>query len=165
MMETENLSTIRLDAIDLKIIRQLQSNARITNKDLASQLELTTTPIYERVKRLEKLNVIQAYVALINPVKVGKGLMALCMVRLEKHTKDKLAAFEKHVANIPEVVECYHLAGQYDYHLKILVRDMNAFQDFIVNKLSTNENLANVQSSFVMSKITDTTAVPLPKEV
>lgn len=165
MLETENPSTIRLDAIDLKIIRQLQINARITNKDLASQLELTTTPIYERVKRLEKLKVIQAYVALVNPVKVGKGLMGLCMVRLEKHTKDKLAAFEKHVANIPEVVECYHLAGQYDYHLKILVRDMNAFQDFIVNKLSTNENLANVQSSFVMSKITDTTAIPLLKEM
>ena len=164
MSETENPSSIRLDSIDISIIRQLQNNAKITNKDLASQLELTTTPIYERVKRLEKLKVIETYVALVNPVKVGKGLMALCMVRLEKHTKEKLSAFEKHVANIPEVVECYHLAGQYDYHLKILVRDMNAFQHFIVNKLSTNENLANVQSSFVMSKITDTTAVPLLEE-
>ncbi len=161
MWETENISMVRLDSIDFSIIRQLQSNTRITNKELASQLNLTTTPIYERVKRLEKLGVIRQYVAIINGEKVGKGLTALCMVRLEKHTKDKLAAFEKHVAKIPEIVECYHLAGQYDYHLKILVKDMNSFQDFIVNKLSTNDNLANVQSSFVMSKITDTTAVPL----
>ncbi len=163
MLETENLSIIRLDATDISIIKQLQLNTRITNKELAAQLDMTTTPIYERVKRLEKIGVIQKYVAIINADKVGKGLTALCMVRLEKHTKDKLAAFEKHVANIPEIVECYHLAGQYDYHLKILVKDMNSFQDFIVNKLSTNDNLANVQSSFVMSKITDTTAVPLLK--
>jgi Lrp/AsnC family leucine-responsive transcriptional regulator len=163
MWETENLSTARLDAIDITIIKQLQVNTRITNKDLAAQLNMTTTPIYERVKRLEKMGIIQKYVAIINADKVGKGLTALCMVRLEKHTKDKLASFEKHVANIPEIVECYHLAGQYDYHLKILVKDMNSFQDFIVNKLSTNDNLANVQSSFVMSKITDTTAIPLLK--
>lgn len=163
MLQTENLSIIRLDATDISIIKQLQLNTRITNKELAAQLDMTTTPIYERVKRLEKIGVIQKYVAIINADKVGKGLTALCMVRLEKHTKDKLAAFEKHVANIPEIVECYHLAGQYDYHLKILVKDMNSFQDFIVNKLSTNDNLANVQSSFVMSKITDTTAVPLLK--
>lgn len=163
MLETENLSIIRLDTTDISIIKQLQLNTRITNKELAAQLDMTTTPIYERVKRLEKIGVIQKYVAIINADKVGKGLTALCMVRLEKHTKDKLAAFEKHVANIPEIVECYHLAGQYDYHLKILVKDMNSFQDFIVNKLSTNDNLANVQSSFVMSKITDTTAVPLLK--
>lgn len=160
MWDTENLSTIRLDATDIAIIKLLQLNTRITNKELASQLDMTTTPIYERVKRLEKMGVIRKYVAIIDADKVGKGLTALCMVRLEKHTKDKLAAFEKHVANIPEIVECYHLAGQYDYHLKILVKDMNSFQDFIVNKLSTNDNLANVQSSFVMSKITDTTAVP-----
>jgi Lrp/AsnC family leucine-responsive transcriptional regulator len=83
------------------------------------------------------------------------------MLRLEKHTKEKLADFEAHVATIPEVVECYHLAGQYDYHLKVLVKDMNTFQDFIVNKLSVNANLSNIQSSFVMSKITDSTAVPI----
>ncbi|WP_375581250.1 Lrp/AsnC family transcriptional regulator [Marivirga tractuosa] len=157
----ENNSTIRLDATDIQIIKLLQRNARITNKELAAQLDLTITPVYERVKRLEKTGVIGQYVALIDADKTGKGLMALCMLRLEKHTKDKLAQFEAHVAKIPEVTECYHLAGQYDYHLKILVKDMNAFQDFIVNKLSTNENLANIQSSFVMKKITDTTAVPL----
>lgn len=160
-MNLENNSTFRFDHIDIQIIRLLQENARITNKMLAAKLSLTSTPIYERVKRLERMKVIEKYVALINPEHVGKGLMAICMLRLEKHTKDKLAAFEAHVATIPEVVECYHLAGQYDYHLKVLVQDMNTFQDFIVNKLSINENLSNVQSSFVMSKITDTTAVPL----
>ncbi|MFQ3213336.1 MAG: Lrp/AsnC family leucine-responsive transcriptional regulator [Marivirga sp.] len=160
-MDTENISTVRFDEIDIQIIKILQSNARITNKELAAKLSLTTTPIYERVKRLERLKVIQRYVAIVNPKTVGKGLMALCMLRLEKHTKDKLAAFEAHVATIPEVVECYHLAGQYDYHLKVIVKDMNAFQDFVVNKLSINENLTNVVSSFVMSKITDTTAIPL----
>ena len=160
-MDIENNSTIRFDEIDIQIIKLLQENARITNKELAAKLSLTTTPIYERVKRLERLKVIEKYVALINPEAVGKGLMAICMLRLEKHTKDKLAAFEAHVATIPEVVECYHLAGQYDYHLKVLVKDMNTFQDFIVNKLSISENLSNVQSSFVMSKISDTTAIPL----
>lgn len=160
-MIEEKYSTIKLDEIDLQILKLLQSNARITNKELATQLSLTTTPIYERVKRLERLKVIDRYVALINPKTVGKDLIALCMLRLEKHTKSKLADFEAHVSTIPEVVECYHLAGQYDYHLKVIVRDMNTFQDFIVNRLSTNENISNIQSSFVMSKVTDTTTIPL----
>ncbi|WKK80053.2 Lrp/AsnC family transcriptional regulator [Marivirga arenosa] len=157
----ENNSTLRLDRTDIEILKLLQQNARMTNKELAAKLDLTITPIYERVKRLEKTKVIRQYVALIDADKTGKGLMALCMLRLEKHTKDKLAQFEDHISKIPEVTECYHLAGQYDYHLKILVKDMNAFQDFIVNKLSTNQNLTNIQSSFVMKKITDTTAIPL----
>lgn len=157
----EKNTTIRLDSTDIQILKQLQKNARITNKELAAQLDLTITPVYERVKRLEKTGIIKQYVALADADKIGKGLMGICMIRLEKHTKGKLAQFEAHVANIPEVTECYHLAGQYDYHLKILVKDMNAFQDFIVNKLSTNENLTNIQSSFVMKKITDTTAIPL----
>ncbi|MBL0766122.1 Lrp/AsnC family transcriptional regulator [Marivirga atlantica] len=157
----DNFSTIKLDETDLQIIRLLQHNARITNKELAAKLDLTPTPVYERVKRLERMKVINQYVALINPKLIGKDLMAICMLRLEKHTKEKLADFEAHVATIPEVVECYHLAGQYDYHLKVLVKDMNTFQDFIVNKLSVNANLSNIQSSFVMSKITDSTAVPI----
>ncbi|GAB3339170.1 Lrp/AsnC family transcriptional regulator [Marivirga atlantica] len=160
-MEIDNFSTIKLDETDLQIIRLLQHNARITNKELAAKLDLTPTPVYERVKRLERMKVINQYVALINPKLIGKDLMAICMLRLEKHTKEKLADFEAHVATIPEVVECYHLAGQYDYHLKVLVKDMNTFQDFIVNKLSVNANLSNIQSSFVMSKITDSTAVPI----
>jgi len=156
-MKMENNPTLCLGSTDIQIIKLLQKYARSINKELAAQLGLIIKPVYERVKRIEKSGVIRKYIALIEANKTGKNIVSLCMLRLEKHTKDKLAQFEAQVANIPEVTECYHLAGQYDYPLKILVKDMNAFQDLIVNKLSTNENLTNVQSSFVMKKITDTT--------
>jgi len=120
---------------------------------------MTTTPVYERVKRLEEDGYIRRYVALIDREKLGYGLVAFCNVQLKEHAQRYLQQFETEVGVLEEVVECYHIAGQFDYLLKVIIRDIHAYHDFIVNKLATLENIGNVQSSFVMQEIKWGTAI------
>jgi len=155
----EYFSSIKLDTIDLSILNLLQRDSKIKNKEIAAELGLTITPIYERIKRLEREGIIKQYVTLLEYNKVGKHLMGFSMVTLEKHSHSFLDEFEKSAAEIPEVMECYHLAGQYDYLLKVLVEDMNAYQQFVVNKLSVIQNVGQVHSSFALSIVKSTTAV------
>jgi len=157
----EYFSSIKLDTIDLSILNLLQRDSKIKNKEIAAELGLTITPIYERIKRLEREGIIKQYVTLLEYNKVGKHLMGFSMVTLEKHSHSFLDEFEKSAAEIPEVMECYHLAGQYDYLLKVLVEDMNAYQQFVVNKLSVIQNVGQVHSSFALSIVKSTTAVAL----
>lgn len=151
-----------MDAIDQKILEKLQENAKLTNKELAAVLGLSITPVYERIKKMEREGIIRRYVALVSPDKVDKKLLGFCMVKLEKHTTLLLKAFEQAMQNIPEVMECYHMAGPSDYLLKLQVKDMNAYQQFIVKKLAALENVGHVESSFSMSVIKHTTAIHLP---
>lgn len=148
-----------LDTTDRKILNALQNDGRITIKALADQLGLTTTPIFERVKRLEKEGVVDRYVALVNPKKVHKNLTVYISISLKNHTRSYLDKFVKEMNSYDEIMECYHIAGNFDYLLKAQLKDMEAFQLFILNKLSVNSNIAHVQSSFVLSKDKYSTAL------
>lgn len=141
-----------LDTTDKKILAALQDDGRITIKSLAELLGLTTTPVFERVKRLEKDGVISKYVALVNPKKVNRNLIVYISISLKNHTRSFLDKFVKEMNSYNEIMECYHIAGNFDYLLKAQLKDMEAFQLFILNKLSVNSNIAHVQSSFVLSK-------------
>ena len=148
-----------LDTTDKKILTALQEDGRITIKALAEQLNLTTTPVFERVKRLEKDGVIKKYVALVNPKKVNRNLIVYISISLKNHTRSYLDKFVKEMNSYDEIMECYHIAGNFDYLLKAQLKDMEAFQVFILNKLSVNSNIAHVQSSFVLSKDKHSTAL------
>ncbi|MFK7949770.1 MAG: Lrp/AsnC family transcriptional regulator [Saprospiraceae bacterium] len=151
----------KLDKTDVQILGFLQNDSKLTNKEIAAQLNLTTTPVYERIKKMEREGVIDKYVALINPLKVGLQLTAFCNISLKEHSKSFIEKFEHEISQLSEVNECYHIAGMYDYLLRVVVADMSAYQNFIINKLATLENIGQVQSSFVMTKIKASTAIDL----
>ncbi|MFT4736490.1 MAG: Lrp/AsnC family leucine-responsive transcriptional regulator [Cyclobacteriaceae bacterium] len=150
-----------MDQTDKKLLQLLQKDATLTHKQLAGLLNLSTTPIHERIKRLERSGVIAGYVALLDAEQLNKTLMAYTNVTLKEHTKSYLLKFQDEISKISEVVECYHIAGIYDYLLKILVKDMNEYQSVVVNKLAAMENIQNVQSSFVMTKVMHSTRIPI----
>ncbi|MBC7588592.1 MAG: Lrp/AsnC family transcriptional regulator [Chitinophagaceae bacterium] len=147
---------IALDAIDIKILGLLQQNARITVKEISENVHLSTTPVHERVKRLESSGVIKQYAALVDHNKVKKGLMVICYVSLKEHSKIAGTKFIKHINALPEVIECYNISGEFDFMLKVVAENMDAYYDFHVNKLSQSENIGNVQSVFVMGVIKQT---------
>ncbi|HMO34344.1 MAG TPA: Lrp/AsnC family transcriptional regulator [Lacibacter sp.] len=151
----------RLDATDIGILRLLQYDARLTNKELADKLGKSINPIYERVRRLEKEGYIQRYVALVDRNKIDKPLVAFTNVQLKEHAHSMLKDFEQAIVNFEEVMECHHMTGIYDYLIKIVVQDMNEYQDFIVNKLARLPNIGTVQSGFVMTEIKHETAYAL----
>ena len=150
-----------LDNIDLQILKQLQENSNINIKELASKLFLTVTPVYERIKRLERDGFIMKYVALLNKKKMNLGMTDFCNVRLKEHAKNVGTNFVKDIVALPEIIECYNIAGDYDFMLKILVEDMSCYQDFVMNKLSTIENIGNTHSVFVMGEIKHSTALAI----
>ncbi|HNL39467.1 MAG TPA: Lrp/AsnC family transcriptional regulator [Saprospiraceae bacterium] len=149
------------DTTDLAILRLLQEDAFLTHKEIAGRLGLTTTPVYERIRRLEREGIIQGYVALVNREKVGKPLVVMCAVSLKEHAQVRLQQFESSVCALPEVTEVLHIAGGFDYLLKVVVRDMAEYQHFIVNKLAGLDNVGHAQSSFVLTELKQSTAVPL----
>lgn len=150
---------MQLDLIDQKLLKLLQENSKQTNKELSLQLNLSVTAVYERIKKLEKNKVINRYVALVNKEKVGRGFVVFCQIKLIQHTKEYLTKFEKEVIALNEVMECYHISGEYDYLLKILVKDMAAFREFMVTKLTTLNHIGSTQSSFVISDVKNETSV------
>jgi Lrp/AsnC family transcriptional regulator, leucine-responsive regulatory protein len=150
-----------LDATDLRILRLLQTRSDLTNREVAATMGLTPSPVYERIKRLEKTGVIQRYVALVNREKLGLRLMAFCNVSIKEHARPFILQFEEEIKTLPEVVECFHTAGGFDYLLKVIVPDMYSYQRFIVEKLAALENIGRVQSSFVMDEIKHGTELPI----
>lgn len=149
-----------LDAIDKEILKMLQEDAHITHREISLKLNLTTTPIHERIKRLEKEGYIKKYVALLDKEKLDKGLIVFCNVSLKQHTNVNGRKLVTEIQSIPEVVECYNIAGDYDFLLKILVKDMPAYQKFVLGVLGTLKSIGSVKSIFVMGEIKHCTAVP-----
>jgi Lrp/AsnC family leucine-responsive transcriptional regulator len=150
-----------IDKVDKKILQLLQENAKLTTKEIAAQMDLTTTPVYERIRRLEKNGYITGYVALVNRKKVDKNLIAFLSISLKEHSQKALLKFEKEILIFPKVTECYHIAGQYDFLLKILVKDMQDYHEFTFNRLASLDNIAHVQTDFVMNDLKYSTSIPL----
>ena len=150
-----------LDTTDQKILMLLQEDGRMTTKALAEQLDLTTTPVFERVKRLEREGIIDKYVALVNQKKIDKKLIVFVSISIKNHTRSYLDNFTKEINSHHEVQECYHIAGNFDFLLKVVLKDMEAYEKFIFTKLSVNTNIANVQSAFVLAKNKYSTALTI----
>lgn len=142
-----------MDVIDKKILTELQFDSKQTIKELSDKINLTPTPVYERIKKLEENGYIIGYKAQIDRFSIGLSLMVFCNISLKEHQAKFLSQFEKDIQPLDEVMACYHLGGMYDYLLKICVRNMDDYQKFIANKLANIKNIANVQSSFVMKEI------------
>lgn len=157
--EESPLPKIQLDSKDLAILHLLQKNARITVKEISDKMHLSTTPVHERIKRMEASGVIKQYATLVDHTKVGKSLMVICYVSLKEHSKNAGTKFIKLIHALNEVIECYSISGEFDFMLKVVCEDMNAYYDFHVNKLSAIENMGHVQSVFVMGRIKETTEV------
>ena len=154
--EDSTAGQILLDSKDMAILQLLQKNARITVKEISEQMHLSTTPVHERIKRMEAGGVIKQYATLLDHAKVKKGLMVICYVSLKEHSKKAGVKFIDTVQALNEVIECYSISGEFDFMLKVVCEDMNAFYDFHVNKLSQIENMGKVQSVFVMGIIKQT---------
>ncbi len=152
---------MKLDETDKKILLKLQKDSKITNKALSNGLNLSVTAVFERIKRLERNGVIADYVALVKPDKVEKAFMVLTQIKLVQHTKSNVVKFEEEVVKLPEILECYHVSGEYDYILKVLVKDMEAYREFMLTKLTNLEHIGSTQSTFIISSIKSTTALPL----
>jgi Lrp/AsnC family leucine-responsive transcriptional regulator len=150
-----------LNDIDKQILNELQQNARLTNRELAEKLNLSTTPVFERIKKLEKKGIIRSYVALLDAGKVEKNLVAITQVKLDIHSKKLIEDFNKKIITFDEVMECYHTTGDADFILKIVVSDMDDYYRFIMDKLSQTTDVAHISTSFVLNEIKHTTAIQL----
>jgi len=150
------IAPFNIDEKDLSILKLLQHNARITVKEISDKIHLSTTPVHERIKRMEEAGIIKQYATLVDHSKVKKGLMVICYVSLKQHNKNAGAKFIKLVQSLPEVVECYNISGEFDFMLKVMAENMDAYYNFHVNKLSQEENIGHVQSVFVMGIIKQT---------
>ncbi len=151
------LNMERLDDIDLKILRILQKDSKKTTKEVAKLLNLTASPVYERIRRLEKKGYIKQYVALINKKLVGCPITAVCMVSLRYHDEGFIDKFDRQIKALPEVQECYHMAGKVDFFLKINLRGLEEYHEFVRLKLSKIENIGVLESYFVLKEIKATT--------
>ncbi len=154
--EKTSIADIALDNKDLAILRLLQENARITIKEISGKVHLSTTPVHERIKRMEDSGVIKQYATLVDHAKVKKGLIVICYVSLKQHSKNAGVKFIKTMHELNEVVECFSISGEFDFMLKVTCEDMNTYYNFHVNKLSQIENMGHVQSIFVMGIIKQT---------
>lgn len=152
---------MKLDATDKELLRQLQIDCKQTNKELASKLALSVTAVFERIRKLERQGVIQQYVTLLNKDKIQKGLVVFCQIKLVQHAKEYLTKFEQEITQLEEVLECFHISGEYDYLLKVMVKDMEAFRTFMVTKLTTLNHIGSTQSSFVINEVKNTTQIAL----
>lgn len=151
--EQMNTMNISLDKTDLSILKLLQENARATVKEIASKVHLSTTPVHERIKRMEQSGVIKQYATLVDAAKVKKGLMVICYVSLKEHSKNAGLKFIKSINALNEVIACYNISGEFDFMLKVVEENMDKYYDFHVNRLSQIENMGNIQSVFVMGII------------
>lgn len=148
-----------LDAIDKKILELVQNDSKKTTKELSIKLNLSVTAVYERVRKLEREGIIEKYVAIVNKSKVEKGFLVFCHLKLIQHSREYIQIFEKEVAQLSEVVECYHVSGDYDYILKIVVKDMEAYRQFLINKLTSLSHIGSTHSTFMIDEIKNTTQI------
>lgn len=148
-----------LDSKDKKLLILLQNDAKKTTKQLAAELDLSVTAVFERIKKLEKQQIIKSYVALLNPEKIQKDFIVLCHVKLVQHKKEYISQFEKEITQFPEVLECFHVSGDSDYILKICVKDIQEYREFMVSKLTNLQHIASTQSSFMIKEVKNSTVI------
>ncbi|KGM07286.1 Transcriptional regulator, AsnC family [Methylophaga thiooxydans] len=152
----------KLDRYDQMILDTLQKQGRITNQELAEAIKLSPSPCLRRVRQMEEEGLIDGYVALLNAKKLGLTLMAFIGISMDKHTPERFEALESTLADYPEVLECHLITGQSaDYLLKVIVKDMDAYQQFLLNKLTRIEGVTGVHTSFVMKSPINSTALPV----
>ena len=151
-----------LDRYDRMILEKLQQDGRVSNQELADAINLSPSPCLRRVRQLEEDGLIQGYVALLNARKLGLTLMSFIHISMDKHTPERFEAFEKTVADYPEVLECHLITGQSaDYLIKVIVKDMDAYQQFLLQKLTRIKGVSGVHSSFVLKSPVIKTALPV----
>jgi Lrp/AsnC family leucine-responsive transcriptional regulator len=153
---------MQLDRTDKRILRELQSNGRMSNQELAEKVGLSPSPCLRRVKQLEDEGIIKGYVALVDPAKLGLKMMALIQIRMDRHTPERFAEFEKTIMEYPQVMECILITGQTaDYQVKVIVEDMEQYQDFLLNRITPLPGVSDVHSSFILRQVVSSTALPI----
>jgi len=153
---------MKLDKIDKKILSLMQENGRISNLELADQVGLSPTPCSRRVKQLEESGLIQRHVTLLDAEKLGLNLTAIIGISMDRHTPDRFEEFEKAIVDMPEVMECSIVTGQAaDFLLKVVVRDMRHYEEFLLGQLTKLSGVSGVHSSFVLRQVVNKTALPL----
>ena len=152
---------MNLDNLDKKLLQLLQSNSKQTTKALSLELNLSVTAVYERIKKLENSGIINRYVALVDRKAIDKDFVAFCHIKLIQHSQEYVMQFEREVRKLNEVLECYHLSGDYDYLLKVLVEDMQEFREFMVKKLTKIDHIGSTHSMFMINEVKHTTAIQL----
>lgn len=153
---------MQLDNFDRQILKLLQDNARLANQDIADQIGLSPSACLRRFKALEESGLITGYRALIDAKQLGLDLMALLHISMDKHTKERFSEFEEVISKIPNVLECLLLTGQTaDYQLKVVVKDLEAYQDLLLNHITQIKGVSGVHTSFVLRKVIDKTALPI----
>ena len=153
---------MEIDRYDRSILDELQRDGRISNQELAERIGLSTAPCLRRVRALERSGLIAGYRALLDARQLGLSLMALIHISMDRHTPERFANFDRLVAELPEVMECLLITGQdADYQLKVVVRDMDAFQALLLERITRIEGVSGVHSSFVLRRVVDKTAFPL----
>ncbi|HQA74728.1 MAG: Lrp/AsnC family transcriptional regulator [Flavobacterium sp.] len=152
---------MRMDTIDKKLLTLLQQDSKKTTKELSLKLNLSVTAVYERIKKLEREGIIAKYIALLDRTKIDKSFMVFCHIKLVQHTKEFLTKFEQEVIRLEEVLECFHVSGDYDYILKIYVKDMEAYREFMVTKLTTLQHIGSTHSTFMIGEVKKTLAFSL----
>ena len=150
-----------LDQTDKYLLQLLQNDCKKTTKALSNVLGLSVTAVYERIKKLEYQGFINNYVALINKERVDKNFIAFCHVKLTQHTQEYVVQFERDVTKLQEVLECYHISGDYDYLLKVIVEDMEEFREFMVKKLTNIKHIGSTHSMFMINEVKHSTAIVL----
>jgi Lrp/AsnC family leucine-responsive transcriptional regulator len=150
-----------LDDIDKHLLKLLQNDSKQTNKALSNALGLSVTAVYERIRKLENNGIIKHYVALVEKKAIDKAFVAFCHVKLVQHLQDYVIKFEREVRKLDEVLECYHISGDYDYLLKVLVEDMEEFREFMVKKLTRIDHIGSTHSMFVINEVKHTTAITI----
>lgn len=146
----------QLDQVDITILRILQQDSKKTAKEIARILNLTPSPVYERIRRLEKQGFIKKYVAILDKKLIDRSITTICQVSMRYHNEAFIEKFEEQIQNLEEVQECYHMAGQVDFILKIHTRSLEEYHDFVKTKLSKIENIGVLNSTFVLKEIKHT---------
>jgi Lrp/AsnC family leucine-responsive transcriptional regulator len=150
-----------LDSTDKKLLQFLQQNSKQTTKELSVKLNLSVTAVYERIKKLEKQKVIKQHTVLLDKNKIDRAFTVFCHVKLIQHSKENIIEFEKEINKLNEVLECFHVSGDYDYILKVCVSNMDEFREFLVTKLTAIKNIGSTQSSFTIGEVKNTTEFTL----
>lgn len=149
------------DKIDKKLLYYLQKDSKMTTKALSVYLNLSATAVYERIKKLERNGVIEKYIAIINKEKIEQSFVVFCQIKLVQHKNAYVKKFEREVIKFNEVLECYNISGDYDYFLKVVVKNMDAYHNFLNDKLTTLDHISSAHSTFIMNEVKHTLAINL----